>query len=126
MTHFITDRCIRCKYTDCVEVCPVDCFYEGNNMLVIDPDQCIDCGVCIPECPVDAIVADDSIKNILECRDDNILNDEQKNLKKFYEINRKFSKQWGNITSIKSPLPEAESYKYKKDKAIYFDENLKE
>ncbi|WDM85387.1 ferredoxin family protein [Ehrlichia sp. JZT12] len=126
MTHFITDRCIRCKYTDCVEVCPVDCFYEGKNMLVIDPDQCIDCGVCVPECPVDAIVADDSIKNILECCDDSILNVEQKNLKKFYEINRKFSKQWNNITSIKSPLSEAESYKYKKDKSIYFDENLKE
>ena len=103
----------------------MDCFYEGINMLVIDPDQCIDCGVCVCECPVDAIVADDSIKNVLECNDDTVLNDEQKNLKKFYEINRKFAKEWNNITSIKPPLPEAESYKYKKDKFIYFDENLK-
>ncbi|CAH57731.1 ferredoxin family protein [Ehrlichia ruminantium] len=123
MTHFITDRCIKCKYTDCVEVCPVDCFYEGPNMLVIDPDQCIDCGVCIPECPIDAIIADDSIKDILES-DNNVLNDEQKSFKKFYEINREFSKKWENITSRKSPLPEAESYKYKKDKFIYFNENL--
>ncbi|QLK52858.1 ferredoxin family protein [Ehrlichia ruminantium] len=123
MTHFITDRCIKCKYTDCVEVCPVDCFYEGPNMLVIDPDQCIDCGVCIPECPIDAIIADDSIKDILES-DNNVLNDEQKSFKKFYEINREFSKKWENITSRKSPLPDAESYKYKKDKFIYFNENL--
>ncbi|GAT76836.1 ferredoxin [Ehrlichia ruminantium] len=92
-------------------------------MLVIDPDQCIDCGVCIPECPIDAIIADDSIKDILES-DNNVLNDEQKSFKKFYEINREFSKKWENITSRKSPLPDAESYKYKKDKFIYFNENL--
>ena len=55
MTYVVTDACIRCKYMDCVEVCPVDCFYEGENMLVIHPDECIDCGVCEPECPVDAI-----------------------------------------------------------------------
>ena len=58
MTFVVTDKCIKCKYMDCVEVCPVDCFYEGANMLVIDPDVCIDCGVCVPECPADAIVAD--------------------------------------------------------------------
>ena len=55
MTYVVTEKCIRCKYLDCVEVCPVDCFYEGENMLVIHPDECIDCGVCEPECPVDAI-----------------------------------------------------------------------
>ena len=55
MTYIVTDNCIACKYTDCVEVCPVDCFYEGENMLVIHPDECIDCGVCEPECPVEAI-----------------------------------------------------------------------
>ena len=55
MTYIVNDNCIKCKYTDCVEVCPVDCFYEGENMLVIHPDECIDCGVCEPECPVDAI-----------------------------------------------------------------------
>ena len=58
MTFVVTDNCIRCKYTDCVEVCPVDCFYEGENMLVIHPDECIDCGVCEPECPIEAIVDD--------------------------------------------------------------------
>ena len=58
MTYVVTEACIRCKYMDCVEVCPVDCFYEGNNMLVIHPDECIDCGVCEPECPADAILPD--------------------------------------------------------------------
>ena len=58
MTFVVTENCIKCKYTDCVEVCPVDCFYEGANMLVIHPDECIDCGVCVPECPAEAIVAD--------------------------------------------------------------------
>ena len=58
MTYVVNDKCIRCKYMDCVEVCPVDCFYEGENMLVIHPDECIDCGVCEPECPVDAIKPD--------------------------------------------------------------------
>ena len=58
MTYLVNDKCIKCKLTDCVEVCPVDCFYEGKNMLVIKPDECIDCGVCEPECPVDAIKAD--------------------------------------------------------------------
>ena len=58
MTYIVNENCIKCKYTDCVEVCPVDCFYEGENMLVIHPDECIDCGVCEPECPVDAIKPD--------------------------------------------------------------------
>jgi NAD-dependent dihydropyrimidine dehydrogenase PreA subunit len=58
MTYLVNDNCIKCKYMDCVEVCPVDCFYEGENMLVIHPDECIDCGVCEPECPVDAIKPD--------------------------------------------------------------------
>jgi ferredoxin len=58
MTYIVTENCIKCKYMDCVEVCPVDCFYEGENMLVIHPDECIDCGVCEPECPVDAIKPD--------------------------------------------------------------------
>ena len=58
MTHVVIDNCIKCKYMDCVEVCPVDCFYEGENMLVIHPDECIDCGVCVPECPAEAIVPD--------------------------------------------------------------------
>ena len=62
MTYVVTEACIRCKYMDCVEVCPVDCFYEGENMLVIHPDECIDCGVCEPECPVDAILPDTEIE----------------------------------------------------------------
>ena len=61
MTYIVNDNCIKCKYTDCVEVCPVDCFYEGENMLVLHPDECIDCGACIPECPVDAIFADTDV-----------------------------------------------------------------
>ena len=59
MTHLVTENCIKCKHTDCVDVCPVDCFYEGPNFLVINPDECIDCAVCIPECPVDAIYRDE-------------------------------------------------------------------
>ncbi len=61
MTYVVTENCIRCKYTDCVDVCPVDCFRAGPNMLVIDPDECIDCGVCIPECPVNAIYAEEEV-----------------------------------------------------------------
>ena len=61
MTHVVSEACIRCKYTDCVDVCPVDCFREGPNMLVIDPDECIDCAVCIPECPVNAIYAEEDL-----------------------------------------------------------------
>ena len=58
MTYVVVDACIKCKYMDCIEVCPVDCFYEGENMLAINPDECIDCGVCEPECPVEAILPD--------------------------------------------------------------------
>ncbi|MBV0900056.1 MAG: ferredoxin family protein [Wolbachia endosymbiont of Fragariocoptes setiger] len=122
MTHFVTDKCIKCKYTDCVEVCPVDCFYEGKNMLVIDPDQCIDCGVCIPECPVDAIVTDDAITDILHLNEES-LNSEQKIFRSFYNINLKYSKQWPSITAKKEPLNTAEDYKERKDKTKYFNEN---
>ena len=61
MAYVVTESCIKCKYTDCVEVCPVDCFYEGPEFLVIHPDECIDCGLCEPECPIDAIYADDEL-----------------------------------------------------------------
>ncbi len=99
MTFVVTDLCIKCKYTDCVEVCPVDCFYEGENMLVINPDECIDCGVCEPECPIEAILPDtDSVAD------------------KFIELNREYSSKWANITRKKDPLPEAEEYKNVKDK----------
>lgn len=66
MTHVVTDACIRCKYTDCVDVCPVDCFKEGPEYLVIDPDECIDCAVCIPECPANAIYAEDDLPEGME------------------------------------------------------------
>ena len=98
MTYVVTDACIRCKYTDCVEVCPVDCFYEGENMLVINPDECIDCGVCEPECPADAIKPEDD------------------NLLRWVEINREYAMQWPNITKKKDPLPEAEQFKGKAGK----------
>ncbi len=81
MTFVVNDKCIKCKLMDCVEVCPVDCFYEGKNMLVIKPDECIDCGVCEPECPIDAIVAD---------TDDNVSS--------WVELNTKYSNLWPNIT----------------------------
>ena len=66
MTYLVNEKCIKCKLMDCVEVCPVDCFYEGKNMLVIKPDECIDCGVCEPECPVDAIISDNEDENLEE------------------------------------------------------------
>lgn len=99
MTFVVTDVCIMCKYTDCVEVCPVDCFYEGENMLVINPDECIDCGVCEPECPIDAIKPD-SIDGA----------------EKWVEINRKYSTDWPNITRKKPAPADADEWKDKKDK----------
>lgn len=99
MTFVVTDVCIRCKYTDCVEVCPVDCFYEGENMLVIHPDECIDCGVCEPECPIDAILPDSDAKG-----------------EKWVEMNREYASKWPNITRKKPELPEAEEYKGKTGK----------
>jgi ferredoxin len=88
MTYIVTDACVRCKYTDCVEVCPVDCFYEGENFLVIHPDECIDCGVCEPECPVEAIKPD------TEDDPDG----------KWLAVNSKFAEVWPNIT-IKRDAP---------------------
>ncbi len=106
MTYVVTDKCIKCKYTDCVEVCPVDCFYEGKNMLVINPEECIDCGVCEPECPIDAIKP------------------ESKELLKWVEINAKYSKAWPNITEIKSPPSDAKDHEDEDDKfEKYFNEN---
>ena len=101
MTYVVTESCIKCKYTDCVEVCPVDCFYEGPEFLVIDPDECIDCGLCVPECPIDAIYADD------ELPPDQI---------DFIEINLRLSEVYENITEGKEPLTEAEKYKDIKDR----------
>ena len=99
MTFVVTDACIKCKYTDCVEVCPVDCFYEGENMLVIHPDECIDCGVCEPECPIEAIIPD------TEAEAENWL-----------ELNREYSEKWPVLTRKKDALPEAEDFKSVKNK----------
>ena len=94
MTYLVMDNCIGCKHMDCVEVCPVDCFYEGENMLVINPDECIDCGVCEPECPADAIVPDNILKG-----------DE---LEKWMTINTKYSDLWPVVTEIHEDKPSAE------------------
>ena len=101
MTYIVKDECIKCKLTDCVEVCPVDCFYEGENMLVINPDECIDCGLCEPECPVDAIFSED------ELPPDQI---------PFIEINEKLSQEWPNISEKKDALPEAKKFALQKEK----------
>lgn len=105
MAYVVTEACIRCKYTDCVEVCPVDCFYEGENMLVINPDECIDCGVCEPECPAEAIEAES---------EDNV---------KWLEVNREYSEQWPNITIKKDALADADQWK---DVPNKFDEHFSE
>ena len=98
MTYIVTDNCIKCKYMDCVEVCPVDCFYEGENMLVIHPDECIDCAVCIPECPVSAIYAEEDLpKDQLHMT---TLNAELALLP-----------GWKSITKRKDPLPDADAWK---------------
>ncbi|GGZ18155.1 ferredoxin FdxA [Novosphingobium colocasiae] len=94
MTYVVTENCIKCKYTDCVEVCPVDCFYEGETMLIINPDECIDCGVCEAECPAGAI-----------------LPDTQPNTEFWVELANTYSGQWPNITSKIAPLADADSYK---------------
>ena len=89
MTFVVNENCIKCKYTDCVEVCPVDCFHEGPNMLVIDPEECIDCTLCEPECPVDAILSEDDLP------------EDQQFL---IELNTELSRDWPVITEMK-PAP---------------------
>jgi len=104
MTHVVGEPCINCKFTDCVAVCPVDCFHEGVNFLVIDPEVCIDCGLCVPECPVQAIVPEDELPD--EWQD-------------FLAINAKYSPLWPVIDTQKDPLPTSEEFreiKQKKDK----------
>ena len=101
MTHVVIESCIKCKYTDCVDVCPVDCFKEGPNMLVIDPDECIDCAVCIPECPVNAIYAEEDLPPGQE---------------EFTALNAELAKVWPTISDKKDPLPDADEWKDVKDK----------
>ena len=108
MTHVVTENCIKCKYTDCVSVCPVDCFYEGENMLVIHPFECIDCGLCVPECPIDAIKPDDEVdKEQLE----------------FIELNEKFSEKWPNIRQRIEPPEDADSWKHVPGKRKFLPES---
>ena len=101
MTFVVTESCIKCKYTDCVEVCPVDCFHEGPNMLVIDPDECIDCTLCEPECPVEAIVSEDDLPE---------------NQQEFLELNTELSKVWPIISEMKDAPPDADDWQDVKDK----------
>jgi ferredoxin len=101
MTHVVLESCIRCKYTDCVDVCPVDCFREGPNMLVIDPDECIDCAVCIPECPVNAILPEEDVPTAQLA---------------LIKLNAELALGWPSITKRKAPLPDHESWKDKTGK----------
>lgn len=104
MTYVVTDSCIRCKHTDCVDVCPVDCFHEGPNFLVIDPEECIDCTLCVPECPVDAIYAEDDVPT---------------NEQDFIELNAELAKKWPVITERKEPLADAVKWEKVKGKMKY-------
>jgi ferredoxin len=104
MTFVVTENCIRCKYTDCVDVCPVDCFREGPNFLTIDPDECIDCAVCVPECPANAIYAEEDVPG-----------DQQD----FIKLNAELSRQWPSITKRKAAPDDADEWKDKPDKLQY-------
>ena len=106
MTWVVGEQCINCKLGDCVEVCPVDCFHEGPNMLVIDPDECIDCALCEPECPVDAIFADDEIPEGQE---------------KFLELNEELSQLWPVISEAPIPPDDADDWRDVKDKLKYLE-----
>ena len=107
MTFVVTDNCIRCKYTDCVEVCPVDCFHEGPNFLVIDPDECIDCTLCEPECPAEAIFEEDDVPAGQEA---------------FIALNAELSQEWPVITQKKDPLPDAEEWDGKENKLEHLEQ----
>ena len=111
MTFVVTDGCIKCKYTDCVEVCPVDCFYEGPNFLVIHPDECIDCALCEPECPVDAIVSEDDLADAQ---------------KQFLEINAELANAWPNITEKKDAPADALEWEEVKNKIDYLEREWQE
>ena len=101
MAYIVGENCINCKHSDCVTVCPVDCFVEGPNFLAIDPDECIDCAVCVPECPVNAIFAEEDVP------------DDQKD---FIQINADLAKIWPRITKKKDALPDADAWADKPNK----------
>jgi ferredoxin len=96
MTYVVTENCINCKYTDCVDVCPVDCFHEGPNFLVIDPEECIDCTLCVAECPAEAIFAEDDVP------------DDQRN---YIHLNAELAKAWPVIVERREPMPDADDWK---------------
>ena len=106
MPFIVVESCIKCKYTDCVEVCPVDCFHEGPNMLVIDPDECIDCTLCEPECPVEAIMSDEDV---------------DESMQNFIELNAELSREWPVINSMKDAPADADDWKEVKDKLKYLE-----
>jgi ferredoxin len=106
MTYVVLENCIKCKYTDCVEVCPVDCFHEGPNFLVIDPEECIDCTLCEPECPAEAIVPEDDIPAGQEV---------------FLELNAELARSWPVITTRKEPLADAEEWDGQPDKLKHLE-----
>ncbi len=102
MTYVVAENCIKCKFTDCVEVCPVDCFHEGPNCLVIDPEECIDCNLCVSECPAEAIFPEDDVPE---------------NQRQFIALNAELSRIWPLITEKKDALPDADAWNGKPDKA---------
>ena len=106
MPFVVTENCIKCKYTDCVEVCPVDCFYEGPNMLVIHPEECIDCGACEPVCPVHAIYREEDLPA---------------KWAEYKQLNAELSTRWPNISAKKDPLPDADKWKDAPDKRADLD-----
>ena len=106
MTYVVTESCIRCKLTDCVEVCPVDCFHEGPNFLVIDPEECIDCSLCEPECPVDAIFAEDDLPP---------------GQQEFLKLNSELSLSWPVITEMKDAPQDADDWREVKEKRQYLE-----
>jgi ferredoxin len=106
MTFIVTEQCIRCKYTDCVEVCPVDCFYEGPNFLVINPDECIDCALCEPECPVNAIYSEDELPEKYQS---------------YLELNKELAEKWPNINRMKEAPADADQWANVEDKLKYLE-----
>ena len=106
MTFVVLENCIKCKHMDCVDVCPVDCFHEGPNFLVIDPEECIDCTLCEPECPIEAIVSEDDIPEGQE---------------KFLELNEELSLQWPVITASRPAPEDAEKWEGVADKLQYLE-----
>tara|TARA_B100001750_G_scaffold150438_1_gene120522 strand:+ start:131 stop:454 length:324 start_codon:yes stop_codon:yes gene_type:complete len=106
MTFVVTESCIKCKLTDCVEVCPVDCFHEGPNFLVIDPDECIDCTLCEPECPVEAIYSEDELPPGQEA---------------FLELNAELAQEWPVITEMKDSPPDSDDWREVQHKLKYLE-----